>query len=426
MRGERFIINFVSFLVMIAPLPAYPQDDDIYNRGWSFKLGGYYKNLLLYQHKDEFYRNITSPPYEKSMVSDMNRLRISPEINHDETFTFYSDLDVETVSTNYNKTPEFDALWRESDYNDLIRPSYQFADNWYIYCRAGFRNLYVKMVAGSFTGTAGRQQVRFGSSRLWNPLDLMNPISPVSVEGGDEQKGTDAVRLDWYPDESTELTAVAGPRREKDRLSNIKPESGNWIVRFKSGVKVFDMALLAGYTSRRKNLGTDFSAEIYDGLLTGVFLYSAPDRGRRYYQCGSGYEYTFASGIYLLAEYFYNSLPVNRDDELASAVYHSAVYGIDGTNCYILSNRIITYNSHYISAAAGYDFFPLLRGELFFIYDFQGRGVFLNASLKFNAWENLDLTGGVITSFADQNENISDFYYYNKEPSYYASLQYFF
>jgi len=424
MRGS--IIKSFSVFIFLAVSPLYSQEQEFYNKGWSFRLGGYYKNLFIYREKDEFYKEITSPPEQKKMISDLNRFRVSPEVNCNESFTFYSDIDIETVNSNYNKTVEFDNYWRESDYNDFIRLSRVLADNKNLYCRSEFQNIYVKMTAGSFTGTAGRQQVRFGSSRLWNPLDLMNPLSPVSVEGAAEQKGTDAVRLDWYPGESTEITGVVSPGREDDSFNNSGLRSGNYITRFQSGVKEFDAAALAGYTSKRKNFGADFSAEINDGLLTGVFLYSFPDNGGKYYQCGSGYEYTFAPGIYLLAEYFYNSLPVNRDNELLSAVYHYAAYGIDNTNCYILSNRIITYNSHYLSAAAGYDFFPLLRGELFSIYDFQGRGLFLNASLKLNAMKNLDLSAGAIISFVDRNEKVSDFVSYDQQPLFYASLQFFF
>ena len=58
-----------------------------------------------------------------------------------------------------------------------------------------------------FTATIGRQQIRFGSGKLWNPLDILNPISPTFIEGGDDQKGTDAVKLDFFPDDKTEISS---------------------------------------------------------------------------------------------------------------------------------------------------------------------------------------------------------------------------
>jgi hypothetical protein len=415
---------FLVFIILESAL--YSNGDAFTDEGWNFKLNGYYKNLFMYHEVNRFQSDIYSPAEKKKLISDMNRLRISPVINYSGNFILYADADFEAVRSNYNKTQHFDEYWRGSDYNDFMKLSREPYYSRELYCRAEFQNVYGKMSAGKFTGTAGRQQIRFGSSRLWNPLDLMNPVSPLLAEGSSEQKGTDAFRLDWYPGESTELTGVAAPRRENDDFSDITVESGNYIARLQTGVKEFDAALLAGHTAKRKNAGADFTAEFYDGLLSGVFLYSAPSDGEEFYQCGSGYEYTFSSGIYFLMEYFYNSLPVNDDAELQAALVSYALIGPDQSNYNTISNRIITYNSHYLSIAAGYDFFPLLRGELFSVYDFQGRGVFLNASLKFNAFENLDLKAGVITAFVDEADRPSDFIIYDEQPMYYASLQFYF
>lgn len=417
---------FISAFLLIVALPLYSQEDDLIEEGWNFKFSGYYKNLFMYQEREEFYSRIYSTPEKKKMATDINRLRLSPEINYGESFTLHADADIEGIFSNYNNSDEFDILFRKMNYNDIVKPEAEIADRDNFYSRGKLQNIYAKMTAGKFTGTAGRQQVRFGNSRLWNPLDLMNPFTPLSVEGAEEQKGTDALRLDWYPGESTELTCVAAPKRSEDRLDKGEAGSGNYIIRLKSGVKVFDAAVLGGYTAKRRNAGADFAAEVFDGLLTGVFLYSDPEDGDEYWQCGTGYEYTFQSGLYFLIEYFYNSLPVNDDDELQQALFHYSIDGLDGSNYYLLSNRMITYNSHYVSAALGYDFHPLLRGEFFSIYDFQGRGLFLNGSLKLNAMENLDIIAGAITAFVKDNGRDSDFEIYNKEPMYYASLQFYF
>ena len=426
MRSRFCIKIIISFILLIISIPLYSEEDNLFEEGWNFRFRGYYKNLFMYQERDEFYSRIYLPPEDKKLVTDLNRLRVSPEVNYAESFTLHADADLEAVLSNYSNSDEFDLLFRDKGYNDPVKPEAEFAHRENLYVRGKIQNFYAKMVAGKFTGTAGRQQVRFGSSRLWNPLDLMNPFSPLSVEGADEQKGTDALRLDWYPGESTELTCVAAPKRREDSLDKADAGSGNYIARMKSGVKAFDAALLGGYTAKRRNAGADFAAEVYDGLLTGVFLYSDPEKGKEYWQCGAGYEYTFQCGLYFLMEYFFNSLPVNDDNELQEALLHYSADGIDSSNYHILSNRMITYNSHYLSIAAGYDFHPLLRGEVFSIYDFQGRGVFLNGVLKFNALENLDITVGIISAFIKRNNRTSDFEVYNKEPVYYASLQYYF
>ncbi|PKL19302.1 MAG: hypothetical protein CVV49_01585 [Spirochaetae bacterium HGW-Spirochaetae-5] len=417
---------FIFILFVFTGSVLYSGEAEFINEGWDLKFGGYYKNIFTYQKTENFQRDIYSMPEKKKIIADMNRLRFSPEINYGEIFILHADADFETVITNYNKTDYFDIYWRDSGYNEIVTLSREFyySDDFYI--RSDFHNIYVKMTSGKFTGTAGRQQIRFGSSRLWNPLDLMNPISPTGVEGSGEQRGTDALRIDWYPGESTELTGVVSPVKENNNYDDVEADSFNYIARLKSGAKEFDVALLGGYTAKRKNGGADFTAEIFDGLLTGVFLYSSPSSGYDFYQYGTGYEYTFSSGLYLLAEYFYNSLPANDDAELQAALLSYSIIGFDESNYYIISNRIITYNSHYFSIAAGYDFFPLLRGDLFAIYDFQGRGLFLNGALKLNVFENLDITVGIITAFVGDADRGSDFKSFDEQPMYYVSLQFYF
>ncbi len=413
--------------LMLLPASVMAVEDELSDgTGWSTEFSGYYKNILEYQERDDFHAHYYSTPESKKLAADMNRLRLSPEISYAESFYLHADFDIEAVSANYKHSDEFDASWKISQYNEPVKSEIVVADTESSYAVADFRNLYARGIAGKFTGTAGRQQVRFGNSRLWNPLDLMTPFSPLALEGADEQKGTDSLRLDWFPGESTELTGVAAPKLEGNSYGDTGPGSGNYLARFKTGVKELDVALLGGYTAKRADAGGDFAAELFQGLLTGSLLYSNPREGRSYWQCGAGYEYTFGSGLYLLVEFFYNSLPVNEDTELQYALSGFIYNGLDESNYYILSNRIITYNSYYASAVAGYDFHPLLRGELFLIYDFQGRGIFVNASMKFNAMENLDITAGVITAFVDDTGRVSDFSSYDGAPMFNAIAQFYF
>lgn len=422
--GAGLLGSAILIVILAATSPLFSQDDTS-GEGWNAKLSGYYKNLFMYQEKGTWY-DAGYLPDERRMLSDLNRLKLSPEITWSDSFIFHTDADIEGIFSNYGDTSVFDSYWLDQDYNRLTKPHREFVNNENTCIRAEIRNMYAKMVMGSFTGTLGRQQVRFGSSRLWNPLDLLNPFSPLLVEGADEQTGIDALRVDWYPSDYTELALAANPARKNDSLDETNAGSGNYIARFKAGLDRVDVAVLAGYTAKRRNYGFDFQQVLLDGMLTGVVLCSDPQEGASFWQCGAGYEYTFASGLYLLTEYFYNSLPVNEDDELADALSSAALSGINSSSYYILSNRMITYNSHYLSAAAGYDFHPLVRGELFSIYDFQGRGIFINTSVTWNAAENLDITAGTICSRVHPGGKTSDFDTYDNKPAFYFSAIFYF
>jgi hypothetical protein len=109
---------------------------------------------------------------------------------------------------NYLKSPEFDGLLRPSDYNDLFKLSREPVYDEDLYYRTRIHRLYAKIAVGNLTITGGRQLVRFGSGRLWNPLDIMNPISPTALEGIEEQKGIDARRMEYYINATTEIGLV--------------------------------------------------------------------------------------------------------------------------------------------------------------------------------------------------------------------------
>jgi hypothetical protein len=82
---------FISAFLLIVALPLYSQEDDLIEEGWNFKFSGYYKNLFMYQEREEFYSSIYSVPEKKKMATDINRLRLSPEINYGESFTLHAD-----------------------------------------------------------------------------------------------------------------------------------------------------------------------------------------------------------------------------------------------------------------------------------------------------------------------------------------------
>jgi hypothetical protein len=90
-----------------------------------------------------------------------------------------------------------------------------------------------------------------------------------------------------------------------------------------------------------------------------------------------------------------------------------------------LANQFLTVNQHYIGTALGYDFHPLVRGELFLIGDIQGQGIFWGPTIKVNAYENLDFTVGMMGAFVF-NKKTSDFSEFRKNYLFYVSGSYVF
>ncbi len=400
-----------------APAPGGPGD--------IFTLRGQFRDLFVYYPVETY--SLTGR--EKKLVSDLKRLRLSPELNFSERLIIHMDYDNEIISGSYLESPEFDELWRPSGYNDLLRMSWEPSYDDDLYYRTRIHRLYAKIAAGDFTVTVGRQLVRFGSGRLWNPLDVMNPISPTALEGAEEQKGIDALRVEYYLNATTELGLIVDQKRyrNRDSLDELSTENTNAVGRLKISLGGIELSGLGGRISHRATGGADISAIVLDGMLRGSLLYSDPEEGASFVQAGAGYEYNFAMGLYFLMEYFYNQNGLNFNGDLKNLYLENRAGAMNEEIFRGLSNQFLTYNRHYAALALGYDITALLRGDFFILYDFQGRGVFLNPSLTYNAFQNIDVSLAVMRAhvFSDAPEE-SDFAAFEKDVLVFASLVWYF
>ena len=405
-------------------------DDAFIEEGFLFKFSGKYNNLFILHETDNYRGDNLSSPCNKKLISDLKRIRLSPELRYSDTLTIHIDYDNEIIMSSFNKSHEFDAYWRPSDYNDAADLTWEPKNTEDIFYRTKIHRAYAKFIIQKYTLTLGRQQVRFGSGKLWNPLDILNPIAPTFVEGAEEQKGTDAFRVDRYIGESTEITAVYSQKRYENSLRKTRLQNSNSLVRLKSTFSLSgnttDLALLGGWISNRWVCGTDIAAVLFDGMMRGSIIYSRPDDYSDFIQAGAGYEYTFTNGVSLLFEYFFNQSALNVDTELRQDYTNSLTTGTDQKNYIHLSNRFLTMNQHYAGIASGYDITPLLRGDLFIIVDFQGSGFFENISLKYNIFENLDLTASMMTGQVSSAGRSSDFDEFSNHYLYYFSLSLYF
>lgn len=417
-------------------------------QGARFKFKGQVKNLFSFHETDNF---IEYNPFEtthRNLAADLTRVRLSPEFNYKEMVTIRVDYDNELIASNYGNSLYFKGYWRPSQYNDFLHLSWEPYRGSEVYYRTKIHRAYVKVSVDCFTATVGRQQIRFGSGKLWNPLDILNPLSPTFIEGVDDQKGTDAVKLDFFPDDKTEISLVYDMKKSSNKIEHFNMRDCNYILRAKTSIKDTDIAALGGYVSRRGVAGFDFAAILFDGMFRGsVIVNQAADpyykknedlrywwryilTGRDqpypvYFQANVGYEYNFKAGVYFLAEYFYNQRALNYNKDLKLA-YASAQFNAMDQRTYLqIANQFLTTNQHYLAVALGYDFHPLVRGELFTIGDIQGRGIFWSPALKINAYEDLDFTVGVMGAFVFNNK-ASDFSEFRKNYLYYASGSYVF
>jgi hypothetical protein len=392
-------------------------------------MSGHYKNLATVFTTDHFLGNDEGAPEKKTLLTDLNRVRLSPEITIGDHILIHIDLDNEVFASNHADSKTFDQFWTPSGYNELYDTVWDHTFSSSYRYRLKLHRFYAKMTAGPFTITLGRQQIRFGSGRLWNPLDILNPLSPTFVEGGEDQMGTDALRVEYYPGSVTEISLVYAPKRIDNRLGDdiFANRNTNLIGRIRTTFGDTDIAAIGGRVAGKDLGGFDLATIFCDGMLRGSVLYLSPDEEASYVIASVGYEYTFRNGLYLLSEVFYNESGLNRRENLSLAYAMVAAQEWDETSYSLLSNQFLTMNRYYLGLALGYDITPLLRGDLFSIVDFDGEGIFISPTLTYNLLQDLDVSvTGMFGYVGDDKADVSDFEELASYPLFSASLKWYF
>jgi hypothetical protein len=152
----------------------------------------------------------------------------------------------------------------------------------------------------------GRQRIPLGVGRVWNPIDVFNPIDTRSVET-DERTGTDAIRYEYALNELSNLDVTVA--------------DGKGAVRLKGYLEYADVGLVAlrdNNNDRNPIWGENASLDIIgwelEGRLPGTGIELRSEGGRfhnrdtdeSFTECIFGAEYGFANSLNLLAEYKYS------------------------------------------------------------------------------------------------------------------------
>ena len=149
----------------------------------------------------------------------------------------------------------------------------------------------------------GKQRIPLGVGRIWNPIDIFNPVDAQAIETG-ERTGTDAIRYEYALNELSNLDLTVA--------------DGKTAIRLKGYLEYADIGLIAlRDNSNERNLlwGEDTSLDIIgwelEGRLPGTVVELRSEGGRVHNrETGAvfteyilGAEYGFANGLTLLGEY---------------------------------------------------------------------------------------------------------------------------
>uniref|UniRef100_UPI004056F7AF hypothetical protein n=1 Tax=Candidatus Electrothrix sp. TaxID=2170559 RepID=UPI004056F7AF len=206
--------------------------------------------------------------YDQDHGTDFNRLRAELRLEHEEHPDFFAKLLVDN-KTSYTSSP--DSLQNKTS---VYRAYVQYR---------GVKHFW----------SVGKQRIPLGVGRIWNPIDVFNPVDAEAVEP-DEREGTESLRYEYAFTELSNLDATLA--RDKGAM------------RIKGYLEYADIALvgLVDEENARDIIGWELAGRLPN---TGVELRSEGgsfhDRssGKRYTEFIVGAEYGFANSLTLLGEY---------------------------------------------------------------------------------------------------------------------------
>jgi hypothetical protein len=182
----------------------------------------------------------------------------------------------------------------------------------------------VKLFAGKFDITFGKQQIAWGTGYAFNPTDIWNIKDALNPEG--PKIGVLAASVQYFFGENSSVNIISAPGSNFDHWRygvRIKSNLGRYEYSLSAIRDKSDDGSLLGLPEKIQ-LGADFAGEIfYDIGFFGEGAVSNPrytgmemsETDSLYFQMSTGIDYTFENGLYLMGEYYYNGLGAKGHDD---------------------------------------------------------------------------------------------------------------
>lgn len=300
-----------------------------------------------------------------------NRLNIKGFINDNLTFAvevrnrlFTGDM-VRTGAS-YSEMIGSDRGLADLSWNILNEPSF--------FLNTTIDRLWFDLNYGKFQARIGRQRINWGQTLVWNPNDIFNAYSFFDIDYI-ERPGSDAVRLQYYPNYSSAFEMAV----KSDFQNDITAAA---LYRFnKSG---FDIQFLAGYVdSRDLVIGTGWSGAFGAVSFRGEASWFQPAEnfsdttGTGLFTIGFDKVFTNDAMAQIQLMYCNNSLDIGN------------FIGLYSGN---LSAKDLAFSEFSAFAQFSYPFTPLFNLSVAAMWFPEISGYFAGPSMEYSLAENVDFS----------------------------------
>jgi hypothetical protein len=248
--------------------------------------------------------------------------------------------------------------------------------------------LYFDYYAGDLQTTLGRQRIAWGTSWVWNPLDIFNPRSVLDFDH-EELPGVDALRFQYYTGPIGKVELALAPARDKENLSYAFLLSQNAFN--------YDFNFMAGLRKNRWIIGTAWSGDILEAGFRGEITYSQNPNpitlfDSFYSLLGTdaisannknvlnfvlSADYTLPNSFYIHTELLFNS--------------NGKTKNIGLFNQEAVELGMLSASKWSLYQEFSYDITPLMRGSIFAIINPDDKSFVFVPSISYSIITNLDL-----------------------------------
>lgn len=327
----------------------------------SWRWSGDYKNLLLGS------KTLADERY----TLDVNRLRLELKGSIGKALTVDLQYDNEVLLGDYLRTSQFQLQ------KDLPSPQYWSAQSNYV-DRAdlyGSHRLYrgsLNLSIGNTDLRVGRQRITWGTGRFWSPLDLLNPIDPITLDRA-ERLGVDALLVEHKLGALSRVAAVYAP----DHVGRNSTRALLW----HDNAGGFDYSVVAGRFRGDDVLGVDLAGQVGQAVVRGEWTRVRPLAGAGFNRSMLGIDYAFANTLTLSAEFY-------QDGSGATA---REAYDLIA----LASGRRQTLARRYFGLHARYEFSPLVKWNSELVINLVDYSRYFAPAITWSLRDDLDWSFGL-------------------------------
>ncbi|HEX9974042.1 MAG TPA: hypothetical protein VGD14_18365 [bacterium] len=248
--------------------------------------------------------------------------------------------------------------------------------------------LYLDYTSKKLQITLGRQRIAWGTSLVWNVIDLFNPMAILDFDY-EERPGSDALRMQYYTGAISKFEFAIKPGKNKYNTT----AAALWSIN-KFG---YDFYAIAALKNNRKMVGGAWAGNIRGAGFRGEFLMSDPPNkslstkypasiyfGQSFFETSKpvmsfvlSADYTFPSSLYLHTETLFNNNGKRKD---------AGLFQLDALEAGMLSPARWS-----IFQEIAYDIHPLFRGTIFGILNPDDKSSVVMPSITWSVVTNFDL-----------------------------------